>query len=540
MGVVKKVFTTPSCNLLLFKIVLYIEGILFIIQERMYKMKKIISLIAWVLILVFSLGLSCGAETVKMTDVDYESELGKSIDKLVSAGVINGIPELDGTFTYRSNNPITRAEFCKMVNKTFGYNMTADNIFSDVNPNQWYYLDVLTAIKYGYIQGYGDGTFGGEDTITREQVCVILDRIVGKTTDKEVVISDTVSSWAEKAVKNIIGLGYMPLEEGNTFRAMQNMTRGEHALTLDDFVTVTNKEETKTEDKKEENKTQTGSTNTGGITIGGSSSGSSSSGGSSSSDPDPVVPPTPQTDPAVEAVIKAISEIGTVTLDKKTAVEEARQAYNALDDTQKSKVTNVSTLTSAETAIADLEKVQEVIDLIEAIGEITLNEPEDKEDAVKEARKAYKELETQAQRGKVTNYNLLLDAEEVVKANKIYSDFKLIITDITDKREQGVIRIQEDGGIFVLYDENGYEVKGGPILQMLLEASVNILPKKDEGFVITSEYVRDTYSDEIDMMKLVLDSMSEEERKAFEHQIGFLNSGVIMSLIDLFDVNINY
>ncbi len=509
-------------------------------------MKKIISLIAWVLILLFSLSLSCSAEAVRMTDVDYESELGKSIDKLVLAGVINGIPESDGTFTYRSNNPITRAEFCKMVNKTFGYNMTADNIFTDVNPNQWYYLEVLTAIKYGYIQGYGDGTFGGEDTITREQVCVILDRIVGKTTDKEVVIADAVSPWAEKAVKNIVGLGYMSLEEGNTFRATQNMTRGEHALTLDDFVTVTNKEETKTEDNKEENKTQTGGTNTGSSSSGssssgGSSSGSSSSGGSSSgsSDPDPVVPPASQSDPKVDAVIKAISEIGTVTLDKKTAVEEARQAYDALDDTRKSKVTNLSVLTSAETAIADLEKAQEVIDLISAIGEVTPDDALFMEDDIEAAREAYNAL-TQTQKGKVTNYNVLLDAEIALKANDIYDDFEFLIQEIMDKMEEGVLDIREDGDNYALYNSEGVEIKGGPILKMIVDASAEILPKRDEGFAVSKEYVRETYDSQITAMKLILDDMTYEEKEAFKLELGKLNTGVLMSLVDLFDVNINY
>lgn len=533
----------------------------------MYNMKKIISLIAWVLILMFSLGLTCGAETVKMKDVDYSTELGKSIDKLVSAGVINGIPEADGTFTYRSDNPITRAEFCKMVNKTFGYNMTADNVFTDVNPSQWYYLDVLTAIKYGYIQGYGNGTFGGEDTITREQVCVILDRILNKTTDKEIVVSDSISPWAEKAVKNIIGLGYMPLEEGNTFRATQNMTRGEHALTLDDFVTVTNKEETKTEEKKEDNKTQTNSSGTiniggsssssggsssGGSSSGGSSSSGSSSGGSSSggsSDPDPT-PSTPETDPAVEAVIKAISEIGTVTLDRKSAVEEAKQAYEALDSTQKTKVTNASVLTNAVTLIADLEKAQEVIDLISAIGEVTPDEAIEKEDDIKAAREAYKAL-TQTQKGKVTNISVLTDAETALKANDIYDDFDFIVDEIIEKMGEGVLDIREEGGTYVLYSaynpedptdplKESREIKGGPILKMIIEASEEILPKRDEGFAVSKEYVRETYDDAITAMKVILDSMTSDEKDAFKHELGKLNTGVIMSLVDLFDVNINY
>ena len=223
-------------------------------------MKKVISLIAVLLVLVCSVNFcfadtsvpaadapktdAPNAQTAEETkaspfkDVDANSEIAKSIQKLYDAGVVNGIPESDGTFTYKAANSITRAEFCKMINITFGYTIMADNIFTDVNPSQWYYIHVLPAIHYGYIKGKGDGTFGGTDNITREQVCVILDRIINKKSEKEVVISDEVSPWAADAVKNIVGLGYMDLEEGGKFRATAPMTRGEFAFAIDDFVVI--------------------------------------------------------------------------------------------------------------------------------------------------------------------------------------------------------------------------------------------------------------------------------------------------------------
>ncbi len=216
------------------------------------KMRKITSILALVLVLVMSVNVcfadTSATQTVQdakptMKDVDPNTELGKSIQKLIDAGVVNGIPEEDGTFTYRAQNEITRAEFCKMINTTFGYNVAADNIFSDVSPEKWYYVHVLYAIEKEYIKGKGDGTFGGEDNITREQVCVILDRIVGKKPDTKPALTDEVSSWAKDAVENIIGLGYMSLEEGGKFRATDNMTRGELAFALDDFVKVIPKPE---------------------------------------------------------------------------------------------------------------------------------------------------------------------------------------------------------------------------------------------------------------------------------------------------------
>ena len=220
-------------------------------------MKKTVSILVLLLVLVMT--LNCFAADVKMTDVDYTSDLGKSIDKLVKGGVISGIPQDDGTYTYAPQKHVTRAEFCKMVNVTFGFEIAADNIFKDVNPYQWYYIHVLPAIHYGYIQGYGDGRFGGDDYITREQVCRILNTIVNKTSETKVEIKDKVSDWAKADVENFIGLGYISLEEGGKFRATENMTRGELAFVLDDFVVI--------EEAKPENLDMCAQHNNGGFAV---------------------------------------------------------------------------------------------------------------------------------------------------------------------------------------------------------------------------------------------------------------------------------
>ena len=49
-----------------------------------------------------------------------------------------------------------------------------------------------------------------------------------------------------------------------------------------------------------------------------------------------------------QAVINAISAIGTVTLEQEAAIVNARNQYNALSDLAKSYVTNINVLTAAE------------------------------------------------------------------------------------------------------------------------------------------------------------------------------------------------
>ena len=62
---------------------------------------------------------------------------------------------------------------------------------------------------------------------------------------------------------------------------------------------------------------------------------------------------------AVTAVINAINSIGSVTLDSKSAIENARNLYNALSTEQKALITNESVLTTAEKAYSNLVLVKE-------------------------------------------------------------------------------------------------------------------------------------------------------------------------------------
>ena len=113
---------------------------------------------------------------------------------------------------------------------------------------------------------------------------------------------------------------------------------------------------------------------------------------------------------SVEALIDAI---GTVTLDSKSAIDEARKAYDKLTAAQQAKVSNYTALTAAETAYAklvqdkaDQDAADAVIAKIDAIGTVTLKSKK----AIDAARKAYDKL-TAAQQARVSNYAALTAAE---------------------------------------------------------------------------------------------------------------------------------
>ena len=115
-------------------------------------------------------------------------------------------------------------------------------------------------------------------------------------------------------------------------------------------------------------------------------------------------------DPAVAAVKELIDAIGEVTLDSGDAIDAARTAYDKLPEAKKALVDNYEKLTAAEeayTALVDAAAAKAVDDLIDAIGEVTLESG----DAIKAARAAYDAL-TDTQKELVKNYEELTAAEE--------------------------------------------------------------------------------------------------------------------------------
>lgn len=192
-------------------------------------MKKKLLLLLLILLLSFNV-----VYAIELKDVDYDTELGKIISRMVDAGIINGYT--DGTF--RANSPILRSEFIKILNKTFAYTEKAKEVnFKDVDSQDWYYEDLLIAVENKYINGYDDGTFKPNKHITREEFCKILAsvlEVMDLPFDKE--ISDEISEWAKPYVNKIVSSRIMLLEVDNKFRAKDPITRGEVCTVLSNYI----------------------------------------------------------------------------------------------------------------------------------------------------------------------------------------------------------------------------------------------------------------------------------------------------------------
>lgn len=117
----------------------------------------------------------------------------------------------------------------------------------------------------------------------------------------------------------------------------------------------------------------------------------------------------------VETEIQALPGVDEMTLENAAAVETAQAHYDALTETQKALVSEeaknklqeaAGRIEELKTAAADQEAAGAVMDLINAIGTVTL----DSQEAIDTARTAYDAL-TDTQKGYVSNYETLTAAE---------------------------------------------------------------------------------------------------------------------------------
>ena len=125
-------------------------------------MKKLLALM-----LSMAMVFTIGTNVMAYSDVEEGTYVSEAVTVLSNLDILNGYE--DGTF--KPEATITRAEMAKIVCEALGYyGMGSDKTpFDDVEPKHWAAGYINTAASLGIINGYGNGKFGPEDTVTYEQ-----------------------------------------------------------------------------------------------------------------------------------------------------------------------------------------------------------------------------------------------------------------------------------------------------------------------------------------------------------------------------------
>ena len=121
--------------------------------------------------------------TKTFTDVPADAWYAKAVNTLASLGMLGGYP--DGTF--QPDRTITRAEFAVVALAFTDGGSGASCSFTDVNRSDWFYQYAAQANEYGWIGGYPDGSFRPNNKITRAEVSVIVNNMLGRDADERFI-----------------------------------------------------------------------------------------------------------------------------------------------------------------------------------------------------------------------------------------------------------------------------------------------------------------------------------------------------------------
>jgi hypothetical protein len=115
----------------------------------------------------------------------------------------------NGKGQFMPNTILTRAMIVQMLYNLEGNpSVTNGRTFNDVQSGAWYYDAVSWAGASGIVSGYGNGVFGPDDDLTREQMATILHNyskwkgldIYSSVWKSEFTDIDSVSAWATEAM----------------------------------------------------------------------------------------------------------------------------------------------------------------------------------------------------------------------------------------------------------------------------------------------------------------------------------------------------
>ncbi|KKO54604.1 S-layer homology domain-containing protein [Paenibacillus sp. DMB20] len=171
---------------------------------------------------------------------DRDPELQQAVQFLASKGIVTG--KENGNF--EPDSLLTRAEFTAMLVRAFyALDETATESFSDVHPPQWHRPYIASSEKKHIVEGYPDGTFKPDHTISREEMTAIGARSLHEKKHyyypanpelylNQFVDKETISNWAKPTMSLAVKQRLIDVPANKRINAREAVTRGEAARML--------------------------------------------------------------------------------------------------------------------------------------------------------------------------------------------------------------------------------------------------------------------------------------------------------------------
>jgi len=179
---------------------------------------------------------------VRFFDLDSHAWAADAINFLTNEGIIKGTSA--NTFSPTAN--ITRADFAILLVRAFELQSDNEENFADVEESDYFAKELAIARNTGIVNGIGENKFAPRNTITRQDMMVIVYRAMQKL-GVELEIADVsyndfadVADYAQDAVKALITSGLLNGKSGK-IAPTDYTTRAEVAVLIKRILDYTNK-----------------------------------------------------------------------------------------------------------------------------------------------------------------------------------------------------------------------------------------------------------------------------------------------------------
>lgn len=193
--------------------------------------------------LIFSMSMTAFAavDDTGFSDVDANAWYAEAATYCRDNGLMSGT----STTTFSPDATMTRAMLAVVLYRLSGSPaVTGSDAFTDTVDGAWYANAVLWVSQQGVMDGYGNGLFGTNDPVSREQIATILWRYDGSPeAESGTAFADesSIASYAMEAVDWVRANGIMNGMDGNVFSPKSSATRAQVATILMNY---TRKEQT--------------------------------------------------------------------------------------------------------------------------------------------------------------------------------------------------------------------------------------------------------------------------------------------------------
>ena len=177
------------------------------------------------------------------SDVADSAWYREAVGFAVSHELFNGVSDTE----FAPTKSMTRGMFVTVLARLADQEDYSGNAeFTDVASDAWYAAGVAWASSKGIVSGYGDGKFGPNDEVTREQMALIMYNftkamgydITGSASLDKFSDSASVHSWAADAMKWAAGTGIMSGNTDGTLNPRGTATRAQVATIMMNYVEV--------------------------------------------------------------------------------------------------------------------------------------------------------------------------------------------------------------------------------------------------------------------------------------------------------------